>query len=170
MVGKPRTLSATACPPCRQHLVSRGMLGANTALLIPTGLDRRALASREPGTGSEPHTASPHSALPLLSQQTAPEPCCVHTPPRSLLPAGNNTYGKETSEMSRGAAPGGCLLLWLETTHFADRNSACLLLLSAGNTLLITGCWRLGAAISTGPPARGQEGWLKHSGNICLLC
>lgn len=36
--------------------------------------------------------------------------------------------------MSQGAAVGGCPLLWLQTMHFADQNSACLFLLSQENT------------------------------------
>lgn len=34
----------------------------------------------------------------------------------------------------QGAALGGCLLLWLQTIHLADQNSACLCLFSQGNT------------------------------------
>lgn len=59
--------------------------------------------------------------------------------------------------MSQGAAVGRRLLLWLQTTHFADQNSAHLPReRSADDGLLaIRSCWPSGAAISTSPLAGG---------------
>lgn len=116
-----------------QHPLPQSAWPEHLRAAFPSSVgSRQVFSSQECGTGLE---APPH----LPASLTSKELLTVVTFILFWVPSyqwKNNVYQKETSKRSQGAAARGCLLLWLQTRHFADQYSACLFLSSQGNTLL----------------------------------